>query len=85
MTLAGKTTDDGYQNSIDFVGSATDSMISQLQTEGDGDLSVMKECDYKRLALTRTMATAAREVDKNTSSCKLVRVRELHTIAGHTA
>ena len=58
MTLAGKTTDDGYQNSIDFVESATDSLISQLHTEGDDDLSVLKECDYKRLALTRTMATA---------------------------
>ena len=64
----GRAIDDGYQNSTDFVVSATESLISQLHTEGDEDLSVMKECDYKRLALTRTMTTAAREADKNTET-----------------
>jgi hypothetical protein len=68
VTLAGKMSDDGYQNSIDLVVSSIDSLISQLHTEGDEDLSVKEECENKRLALTRTMVTAARQVDQNTAT-----------------
>jgi len=45
---------------------AIDSLISQLKTESDADLSVKEECENKRLELTRSMATTAREVDQNT-------------------
>jgi len=66
VTLAGQTSNTGYQDSIDLVVTAIDSLISQLKTESDADLSVKEECENKRLELTRSMATTAREVDQNT-------------------
>jgi len=66
VTLAGQTSNTGYQDSIDLVVTAIDSLISQLKTESDADLKVKEECENKRLELTRSMATTAREVDQNT-------------------
>jgi hypothetical protein len=51
---------------IDTVVAAIDTLISELKAEGESDLTEKEDCETKRLSLTRTIATTARQVDQGT-------------------
>lgn len=66
VILASQVTNSSYHSAMDTVVAAIDTLISELKSEGESDLTEKEDCETKRLTLTRTIATVARQVDEGT-------------------